>query len=79
VRSTSNGQQFYTNPPMISESEQGATQLNITVLGNERIVRSLNLPGINRSLIFEPLTKAERESIAKANQSETVAVVTARK
>jgi hypothetical protein len=79
VRSTSSGKQIYTAQPMIVESEKSPTQLNITVLGNERVVRSLNLPGIDRALIFEPLTKAERESIAKAKQSETVPVVTARK
>ncbi len=45
----------------------------------ERRVRSLNLPQTGRVLIYEPLTKAEREQLAKAGQIQAVPVVIARK
>lgn len=70
---------FYIGPPALDYGAKGATQLNITVQGNERTVRSLNLPRINRTLIFQPLTKAEKEMLAKSGQKETVAVMAARK
>lgn len=72
------GDSFYTATPMVADSEKGATQLNITIRGRQRHVRSLDLPAIHKTLIFEPLTKAERERIAKAGEAETVIVATAR-
>lgn len=52
--------------PMVSDLEKGAAHLAITIRGNERKVRSMNLPGIGESLVFDPLTKTEREVFAKA-------------
>jgi hypothetical protein len=46
--------------------------------GNERIVRSVNLPQIGKSLVFEPLTKTEREMFAKAGKIEAVPVIAAK-
>jgi hypothetical protein len=37
------------------------------------------VPRFNQTLIFEPLTNAEMESMAKAGQIETVPVFTAQK
>jgi hypothetical protein len=68
---------FYTSTPMVANGEKGAARLNITVQGNERRVRSLNLPGIHKTLIFEPMTRAEREMVAKTGHTETMPVVTA--
>lgn len=79
LHSNRTGQTFYTAPPMVSESRKGGTQLNITVQGRERTVRSLNVPGIGHALIFEPLTKADMEKLAKADETEVVPVTTARK
>lgn len=79
LHSNSTNQTFYTAPPMVSESRKGGTQLNITVEGRERTVRSLNVPGIGHALIFEPLTKADKERLAKADETEVVPVTTARK
>jgi hypothetical protein len=70
---------FYTAQPMVSESRKGGTEINITVQGNERTVRSLNLPGIGHALIFAPLTKAEIETLARAGETEVVPLITARK
>jgi len=79
LHSKSTDQTFYTAPPMISGRQKGGTQLNITVQGHERTVRSLNVPGIGHALIFEPLTKADMERLAKADETEVVPVTTARK
>ena len=68
-----------TDAPMVADLEKGAAHLTITIRGNERRVRSVNLPGIGKSLVFDPLTKTEREMFAKAGQIETVPLMTARK
>jgi len=78
VQSANNNQSFYTRIPMIEDSEKGTACLFITVHGNERMIRSLNMPQYGRSLVYKPLTKAEREQL-KAGQVQTVPVVVARK
>jgi hypothetical protein len=79
LHSKDTNKRFYTAPPMISESHKGGAEINVTVQGNERTVRSLNLPGIGHALIFAPLTKEEMETLAKAGETEVVRVATARK
>ena len=39
--------------------------VNITNLGGVSKVRSMNLPEIRQTLIFEPLTNSEKEMLAK--------------
>jgi hypothetical protein len=79
VQSASNNQLFYTRMPMIDDSTKGSASLSITFLQGERKVRALNLPGFGRSLVYERLTKAEREQLAKGGQIQTVPVFIARK
>ncbi len=79
LRSTSGGESAYTSVPIIANREKGAACLTVTIRGNERRVRSVNLPQIGMSLIFDPLTKTEREMFAKAGQLISVPVVTAQK
>jgi hypothetical protein len=79
LHSNTTNQTFYTGVPMVSESQKGGTQLNITVQGRQRTVRSLNVPDIGRAIIFEPLAKADKERLAKADEIEVVPVTTARK
>ena len=79
LRSKSGNKSVYTGVPIIADREKGAACLTVTIRGNERKVRSLNLPQIGMSLIFEPLTKTEREMFAKAGQIDAVPVVTAQK
>lgn len=79
VRSISGSLAVYTQSPSTADSEGDDMYLTITTQGNERKVRSMNLPGLGKSLIFAPLTKSERESLAKAGQIKTVPVVTAQK
>jgi hypothetical protein len=70
---------MFTTPPIISDSEKGAAAITMTVNGNERIVRSLNVPELGKSFTYKPLTKAERELFAKTGQIETVPVIIAKK
>jgi len=79
VHSTSTGKSVNTHPPILADLEKGAARLTVTIHGNERRVRSMNLPQIGKSLIFEPLTTTEREMFAKAGHIESVPVVTAQK
>ncbi|HZP32451.1 MAG TPA: hypothetical protein VFB23_03725 [Candidatus Acidoferrales bacterium] len=61
------------------DGESGPSSLTIVTRGNERTVASLNLPQSGISLVYVPMTKAERETLAKTEQIETVPVVTAKK
>jgi len=79
VSSASGSTTLYTQLPIIADSEKGGTYLTITTQGDERKVRSLNLPEIGKSMIFAPLTKAERELLAKAGQVQTVPLFAAKK
>jgi hypothetical protein len=79
LRSTSTDKLTYTSVPAIADGEKGAAFLTVTQRGNERRVRSLNLPETAQSLIFEPLSKTEREALASAGQIDVVPVITARK
>ena len=79
LRSTRTGASYFTAVPTIAKAEKGAARITITNLGNASKVRSVTLPEIGETLIFEPLTKTEKEMLAKAGQTEGVPVVTARK
>ncbi|PYU35027.1 MAG: hypothetical protein DMG31_04785 [Acidobacteria bacterium] len=70
---------MFTVTPIAANSEKGAARLYITFVRGERRVRSLNLPELGRSLIYEPLTKNEREILAQAGQVQAVPVIAARK
>lgn len=77
---SANGEtKMFTTPPMIADREKGDASITVTVNGNERIVRSLNLPELGKSFTYKPLTKAEREQLAKAGQIQAVPVFAARK
>jgi hypothetical protein len=77
IRSANGNAQFIPAALTTEESNNGVNSLVIVVRGNERRVRSLNLPGLGQSLIYEPLTKSERESLATTGQ--TVPVIIAAK
>ena len=79
LHSTSSGNSVNTNSPIVTDLEKGAARLTVTIQGNERRVRSMNLPQIGKSLVFEPLTATEREMFAKAGQIDNVPVITAHK
>lgn len=56
----------------------GGSYLFITGSGPDRLVRSMNLPQFGISLVFNPLTAGERETLY-AHSSETVQVQIAKK
>jgi hypothetical protein len=69
----------YTEYPLVEDSHAGGMYLTITNQANQRRVRSLNLPQLGKMIVFAPLTNSEREAYAKADQINTVPVVTAKK
>lgn len=77
VRSADGKTAGFTPIPITASSDKGATALSVMIRGNQRIVRSLNLPAHGVSLIYAPATSAERELLAKANKVQTVPVTTA--
>lgn len=79
VTSDRTGNSAYTNTPILADLQKGPASLTVTIQGNERRIRSINLPQIGRSLVFEPLTAMEREMFAKAGRIDSVAVITAKK
>jgi hypothetical protein len=79
VRSANGKIAFFTPIPIRAYSEKGAAALVVMVRGNERIVRSLNLPDRHISLIYQPATEAQRELLAQADHIQAVPVITAGK
>ena len=76
VQSASNNLSFFTRVPMMEDSSKSPASLIITSFKGDRRVRSLNVLG--KSFVYEPLTRAEREQIAKG-QVQIVPVFIARK
>jgi len=56
-----------------SDAAPGGSYLFITGSGANRMVRSFNLPQLGTSLIYEPLTRSEREKLY-TKVSQTVSV-----
>ena len=63
VQSASNNLSFFTRIPVMADSSKSPASLVITSFQGDRRVRSLNVLG--KSFVYEPLTRAEREQIAK--------------
>jgi hypothetical protein len=79
VSATNGSRSIYTAFPIIAGSGKGGASLLITIVGHQHTVRSMNLPLLGVSLIFQPLTRNEREELAKVGQLESVPVMTAKK
>jgi hypothetical protein len=79
VTSAKSGNSANTSAPILADPEKGAARLTVTIQGNERRVRSMNLPQIGKSLVFEPLTATEREMFAKAGKIDNLPFITAHK
>jgi hypothetical protein len=60
------------------DAAPGGSSIFITGSGNDRQVRSMNLPQLGRSLVFKPLTRREHETLYAA-VSQTVPVQLAKK
>lgn len=61
-----------------AQAAPGGSYISITGSGNDRQVRSMNLPQLGRSLVFKPLTQRERETLRAAGP-QTVPVQMAKK
>jgi hypothetical protein len=79
LHSNSTGNSAYTATPIPADLQKGPASLTVTIRGNERRVRSVNLPQIGKALVFEPLSATEREMFARAGQIDSVPVITAKK
>lgn len=80
VQSATNSQSFYTRLPIIGESDKGpAAHLIVMSVQGELRIQSLNLPQTGKALVYERLSKAEQERLAKAGEIQTVPVFVARK
>jgi len=79
VESADEKTMFFTTVPIRKRSDRGPAALMVVVHGNERIVRSLNLPASDICLTYQPTSRAEREILAEADQLRTVPVLAAGK
>jgi hypothetical protein len=79
IRSADGTTVGFTPIPIQNTSRTGNTALFVMVRGNERVVRSLNLPTRGVSLVYQPTTSAQREMLAHADEVKTVPVITAGK
>jgi hypothetical protein len=69
----------FTGVPTIADSNEPDCRLTITSSGDERKVRTLNLPEVKKVVIFAPLTRQEKEALAKAGSIKDVPVVSAKR
>jgi len=75
VRATNGDTAVMVIPKASTDAAPGGRYLFITGSGADRVVRSINLPDLGRSILFKPLTKRERESLyAKVSQAVPVEV-----
>ena len=79
VQSADGKTAFFTPIPAKDRSNKGPAALTVVVRGNERMVRSLNLPEHHMSLIYKPAALAESEILAKADQVRAVPLISAGK
>lgn len=62
----------------VGDAGPGGSYIFVTGSGSDKQVRSMNLPQLECSLVFKPLTKRERETLY-ARASETIPVQVAKK
>jgi hypothetical protein len=79
VRSTDGKTQAFVITVASGDPEKGSASLTIMTRGSQRKVVSMNVPSVGASLVYSPLTKSEREILAKAKQIEAVPLIAAKK
>ena len=62
----------------VGDAGPGGSYIFVTGSGSDKQVRSMNLPQLECSLVFKPLTKRERETLY-ARASQTIPVQVAKK
>jgi hypothetical protein len=79
LHSASSNRSFFVAVPIIAKAENGGVHLLVTGRGQQHRVRTLNLPELGVSLVYDPLTTPELEMNANAGGMDTVPLITARK
>lgn len=80
VRSADGRTNMFLRVPIVGDTEKGiGTCITIVHRGSERRVQAVNLPELGKIMIYEPLTKAEHEELAKGGQVQILSVTTAQK
>lgn len=74
VRSTNGSKTLYTEVPIVANSDEGSASLLITTAGGQHTVRSMSSPLLGATLIFQAISKPEREALANTTQPEAVMV-----
>ncbi len=78
VRSASGKARFITAFPTSGDSLKGGAFLYVTTNEGQHRVRYMNAPMLGKVLIYEPISKTEREEIAKGG-GQALRVVVAKK
>ncbi len=78
VRSASGKAHFITGLPSTGDSLKGGAFLYVTSNGGQRRVRYMNAPMLGKVLIYEPISKTEREEIARGDGQALPVVVAAK-
>jgi len=79
VQSASGKVRIVAALPSTGDSRSGDCFLAIGYKAGRRTVRYLNMPRFGKVLIYEPLTRSEREEIARGVQPQPAQVVVAQK
>lgn len=79
IQSADGKRSIYTNVPIVAASEAGRASVLVTIAGSERTVRSMNSPALGVSFIFNPISKTERELLAKNGQLESLPILVTKK
>ena len=79
ISSTQGNTRMFTFTPIMADSMPGGTNILVSAADGRHIVRSLNAPSLGVSFIFRPLSRSEREEIAKAGQLESLPLIMTKK
>ena len=79
ISSTQGNTRMFTFTPIVADSMPGGTNILVSAAGGRHIVRLLNAPSLGVSFIFGPLSRAQREELAKAGQLESIPLIMTKK
>jgi hypothetical protein len=70
---------YFASAPIIADSEAGSTRILVTTADGRHIVRELSSPSDGVAFVFAPFSKAERETMAKDGQVESIPVMVSKR
>jgi hypothetical protein len=71
VRSTNGKTTRILQTSIVDDPATGSSSIGITSSGNQRLVRSMNLPELGVSLIYESLFKPDKQELSKVEMEIT--------